>query len=185
VNDSGDVVAFRTAASNVIAGDTNRATDVVRTDMLTGKLSLVSRTNDGRFANTDSSAPAIGRTGLDIAFQTSASNINPIDRNCTGDVYELAVPHSAQQLISLDSLDRVPNSPSASSQPCPNVVAAPQVNPRVSNYLNYAVWEASYPLLDIPLAQRWFPGVSPDDAARASVANPALHQVYMRYIGPR
>src|SRR3954471_21581644 len=36
VNDSGDIVAFRTAASNVVAGDTNRATDVVRVDTLHG-----------------------------------------------------------------------------------------------------------------------------------------------------
>jgi hypothetical protein len=186
VNDSGDVVAFRTAASNVVAGDGNGATDVVRADTLHGGRSLVSRTRDGRFGDADSAKPAIGRTGLDILFQSQAANLNGNDKNCTGDVYHLDIPHGNNQIFtSLDSLNRVPNAPFGTTQVCPRVVAAPQVNPSVSNYLNYAVWEASYPLLDIPMAQRWFPGVSPDDAARASVSNPALHQVYMRYLGPR
>src|SRR4051812_23170144 len=49
VNDSGDVIAFRTAASNFLPGDANRATDVVRVDTLHGGRSLVSRTRDGHF----------------------------------------------------------------------------------------------------------------------------------------
>src|SRR3954452_12730743 len=36
VNDSGNVIAFRTAASNIVPGDRNGATDVVRTDTLGG-----------------------------------------------------------------------------------------------------------------------------------------------------
>jgi hypothetical protein len=186
VNDSGDVVAFRTAASNFLAGDTNGATDVVRVDTLHGGRSLVSRTRDGHFGNANSAKPAIGRTGQDILFQSDASNLNGNDRNCTADIYHLDIPHGNNQILtSLDSQNRVPNAPYGTPLSCPNVIAAPQVNPQVSNYLNYAVWEASFPLLDIPLARRLFPGVSNDDAARRSVSDPNLHQIYMRYIGPR
>jgi hypothetical protein len=186
VNDSGDIVAFRTAASNVVTGDTNSATDVVRMDTLHGGRSLVSRTRDGHFGDADSGKPAVGRTGQDILFQSDAANLNGNDKNCTADIYHLDIPHGNNQILtSLDSLNRVPNAPYGTPQQCPNVVAAPQVNPQVSNYLNYAVWEASYPMLDIPLARRLFPGLSGDDAARRSNTDPTLHQIYMRYIGPR
>src|SRR4051794_14599147 len=75
VNDSGDIIAFRTAASNMMPGDTNRATDVVRADTLHGGRSLVSRTRAGAFADDDSGQPAIGRTGVDIVFQSEATNL--------------------------------------------------------------------------------------------------------------
>ncbi len=186
VNDSGDLIAFRTAASNVVPGDVNGATDVVRVDTLHGGRALVSRTRGGGFGNGNSSKPALGRTGQDILFQSDATNLNGNDRNCTGDIYHLDIPHRNNQILtSLDSLNRVPNAPYGTPLRCPPVVAAPQVNPQVSNYLNYAVWEASFPLLDIPLARRLFPGLSGDEAARRSNADPALHQIYMRYIGPR
>jgi hypothetical protein len=186
VNDSGDIVAFRTAATNFLTGDNNRATDVVRVDTLSGVRGLVSRTREGQYGNDDSGKPAIGRTGQDILFQTDASNLNGNDKNCTGDVYHLDIPHRNNQILtSLDSLNRIPNAPYGTPRPCPGVIAAPQVSPSVSNYLNYAVWEASFPLLDIPFARRAFPGISLDEAARRSNTDAALHQVYMRYIGPR
>jgi hypothetical protein len=186
VNDSGDLIAFRTAASNVLPGDTNRATDIVRADTIHGGRILVSRSRPGAFGDADSSHPAIGRTGKDILFESNATNFNGNDKNCTGDIYHLDIPHGNNQILtSLDSLDRIPNAPYGTPAPCPGVIAAPQVNPAVSNYLNYAVWEASFPLLEIPLARRAFPGISLDEAARQSKVNPALHQVYMRYLSPR
>lgn len=185
-NDSGDVVAYRTAASNAVPNDGNGVTDVVRKDTLTGRVSLVSRTREGAIGNGPSGKPAIGRTGQDILFESSATNFNGNDRNCTGDIYHLDIPHRDNQILtSLDSLDRVPNAPYGTTQVCPSVVAAPPVNPAVSNYLNYALWEASFPVLDVPLASRLFPRLGGDEAARRSQADPTLHQIYMRYIGPR
>jgi hypothetical protein len=186
VNDSGDVTAFRTAASNIVPGDANGATDVVRADTLHGGMSLVSRTQSGQFGNGNSGRPAIGRTGQDILFQSDASNFNGNDKNCTGDIYHLDIPHRNNQILtSLDSLNRIPNAPYGTQAACPATVAAPQVNPTVSSYLNYAVWEASFPILDVPLANRLFRGMSLDQAARVSNTDAALHQVYMRYLGPR
>src|SRR4051794_27898811 len=186
VNDSGDVVAFRTAASNVLPGDGNGRTDVARVDTLHGTKTLVSRTQSGQFGNGDSGKPAIGRTGLDILFESDAGNFNGNDKNCSGDIYHLDIPHRNNQILtSLDSLNRVPNAPYRTPAACPSTIAAPQVNPAVSSYLNYAVWEASFPLLDVPLANRLFRGMSLNDAASLSKTNTTLHQVYMRYLGPR
>ena len=185
-NDSGDVVAYRTAASDIVPGDGNGVTDVVRADLIEGTSTLVSRTRGGQFGNAASGRPAIGRTGQDILFESGASNFNGNDRNCTGDIYHLDIPHHNNQILtSLDSRNGIPNSPYGTPQACPAVIAAPQVNPVVSNYLNYAVWEASFPLLDMPLASRLFRGMSGDDAARHSRSDAYLHQIYMRYIGPR
>ena len=186
VNDSGDVVAFRTAASNVLPGDSNGKTDVVRVDTLHATTSLVSRTRSGQFGDGNSGKPAIGRTGQDVLFQSDAGNFNGNDKNCTGDIYHLDIPHRNNQILtSLDSLNRVPNAPYGTPAACPSTIAAPQENPAVSNYLNYAVWEASFPILDVPLASRLFRGMSLDSAASLSKSDPDLHQVYMRYLGPR
>jgi hypothetical protein len=185
VTDSGDYVAFRTEASNLFQGDTNGVADVLRRDMVGGGLLVVSRGEDGVLGNGNSGGPALGRTGQDLLFQSDASSLSLGDRNCTTDIYHLDIPHSQQLFTSLDSAGRVPNSLARGATGCPSVIAAPQENPRVSNYLNYALWESSYPALDIPLATKAFGNIDSTTAARMSRNNPALHQVYLRYIGPR
>ena len=42
-NDSGGYVAYRTAADNLFTADTNRTTDIVRTNTLKGTTDLISR----------------------------------------------------------------------------------------------------------------------------------------------
>jgi hypothetical protein len=186
VTDSGHYVAFRTAATNLLGRDGNGQPDVVRLETATGNLDAVSRTRRGKLlGNGPSGRPAIGRTGEDIVFESSASNLNPNDKNCTGDIYHLDFPANNQILSSLDSLDRVPNAPYGTPTPCPAVVAAPISNPRVSYYLNYMLLESSYVLLDRKLAQKKFRSMSRTKAARMSHSDPSLQQVYLRYLSPR
>jgi hypothetical protein len=89
--------------------------------------------------------------------------------------------------MSFDSANRIPNAPYGQSAPCPAVIAAGSENPAVSYYVNYSLFESSYPLLDLPLARRAFPGLEGDlaRAAQMSLTEPRLHQVYLRYVGPR
>jgi hypothetical protein len=185
VTDSGQYVVFRTGASNLLGHDANQQTDIVRLETATGDFDAISRTRHGRLANGPSSHPAIGRTGQDIVFESDASNLNPNDKNCTGDVYHLDMPANNQILSSLDSADNVPNAPYGTPEPCPAVVAAPIANPSVSYYLNYMLLESSYVLLDKPMAKRVFPKVGRTGAARRSLNDPRLHQVYLRYLSPR
>ena len=182
--DSGDQVAFRTAADNLVPNDRNRATDIVRASTLSGKIALISRTPGGAGVSGDSSEPVIGRTGQDLIFESNAG-IDPNDKNCTGDIYHLDIPHNVQVLTSLDSSGAVPNAPFGTTAPCPQVVAPPAMNPSVSYYLNYATYEASWPFMDVPLGTRVFGHISNDQAAEMANSNPALHQVYLRYLGPR
>lgn len=183
--DSGQYVVFRTEASNLLGRDGNHHADVVRLEPATGNYEAISRTRHGRLGNGPSGHPAIGRTGQDIVFESSATNLNPNDRNCAGDVYHLDMPANFQLLASIDSRDNVPNAPFGTPTPCPRVVAAPIVNPRVSYYLNYMLLESSYVLLDRPLAKKVFPTVGRTGAARRSTRDPSLHQVYLRFLSPR
>jgi hypothetical protein len=184
--DSGHYVAFRTSASNLLGRDRNGQPDVVRLDTATGDLDAVSRTRRGKLlGNGPSGRPAIGRTGQDIVFESSASNFDANDKNCTGDIYHLDFPANNQILSSLDSRDHVPNAPFGTPRPCPAVVAAPISNPRVSYYLNYMLLESSYVLLDNKLAKKRFRGMSRAKAARMSQTDPRLHQVYLRFLSPR
>ena len=45
--------------------------------------------------------------------------------------------------------------------------------------------ESSFVLLDRTMAKKAFPKVSRTGAARRSNSDPALHQVYLRYLSPR
>jgi hypothetical protein len=184
--DSGAHVAFRTAATNLYRGDVNHQPDVVRMDTIDGSVDVVSRTDSGTLANGASAQPAIGRTGQDLVFETTASNLDGNDKNCTADIYHLDFPANNQILTSLDSSNQVPNAPFGTPERCPSVVAAPIVNPAVSLYLNYLLLESSYPLLDRRVAQKAFKGgLSRESAAYASTTNAKLHQVYLRYVGPK
>lgn len=183
--DDGRYVAFRTSASNLLGHDGNGQPDVVRLDTSDGSFDAVSRTRQGDLGDGPSSKPAIGRTGQDIVFESNATNLDQNDKNCTGDVYHMDYPANNQILSSLDSMNRVPNAPFGTPTPCPTAIAAPISNPRVSYYLNYMLLESSFLLLDRPMAKKVFPKVSRTGAARRSTSDPALHQVYLRYLSPR
>jgi hypothetical protein len=94
-------------------------------------------------------------------------------------------------LQSRDSDQHIPNLPEASggvaSDPCPPIVASGSTNPASSYYGNYVLWESAYPLLDLPLVERALPDLSKSfaDAANHSHTDEALHQVYLRYNGPK
>jgi hypothetical protein len=91
------LLAYDSAADNLVAGDANGHRDVFvlrRTLALrsvSGRLSLVSVSSSGRQANGDSSHPSIdGTTGAVphcIAFQSTATNLDPHDRSPDSDVY--------------------------------------------------------------------------------------------------
>jgi hypothetical protein len=48
------------------------------------------------------------------------------------------------------------------------------------------LFESSHPLIDLKIARRALPLLirSPELAAQVGRRSPALHQVYLRYIGP-
>src|SRR6266496_306683 len=84
---NGLVVAFDSAATNLVGGDTNGALDVFRRDRSSGRTERVSVSSKGREGNGGSAGPAVSDDGRFVAFDSSASNLVPGDTNGRTDVF--------------------------------------------------------------------------------------------------
>lgn len=83
----GSVVAFRSAATNLVEGDTNGKADVFLKDVQTGKVARVSVSAEGSEGNEDSEQPAISADGRFVAFHTFSDSLLADDTNGKEDVY--------------------------------------------------------------------------------------------------
>ena len=75
VSADGRFVAFASRATNLVARDRNKSSDVFLYDIETGALILVSRAAAGGPANGASLTPAISADGRFVAFQSDASDM--------------------------------------------------------------------------------------------------------------
>jgi Tol biopolymer transport system component len=117
----GRMVAFASAASNLVAGDTNLADDVFVRDRVTRSTQRVSVTSLGGEGNDDSGAPSISDDGLVVAFASNASTLaslmpgtqslpqfifnklNAGDDNFVSDVFVHNLSTGRTELVSVDS----------------------------------------------------------------------------------
>ena len=83
----GSHLAFTSAASNLVPGDTNGKTDVFLKDLTTGEVTLISTSASGEPGNGGSQSPALSAHGTEIAFESTASNLVPGDTNGAMDVF--------------------------------------------------------------------------------------------------
>jgi Tol biopolymer transport system component len=87
ISADGRYVAFVSAASNLVASDTNLRADVFVHDRRTGRTSRVSPAANGHQANSDCEQPAISAHGRFVAFASAASNLVGGDTNGLEDVF--------------------------------------------------------------------------------------------------
>ena len=87
ISDDGRLVAFDSAATNLVDGDTNAAVDVFLRDVATGDTTRVSVGGGGAQGNGRSEAPRLSGDGRFVAFQSLASNLVAGDTNGAGDVF--------------------------------------------------------------------------------------------------
>lgn len=87
VSHDGRYVAFRSFATNLVADDSNTASDIFLYDSLLGKIERVSVSSGGSQANGGSLNPSISSTGRFVAFHSVASNLVPDDSNSAPDVF--------------------------------------------------------------------------------------------------
>jgi Tol biopolymer transport system component len=87
IDGDGSVVAFDSAATTLVADDTNGDADVFVRDRSTNTLERVSVRSNGAQANGDSTRPALDATGNLVAFDSSASNLVSGDTNQELDVF--------------------------------------------------------------------------------------------------
>jgi Tol biopolymer transport system component len=76
ISADGRYVAFASAKTNLVAGDTNRVTDIFWYDTATKSMSMVSSSVDGAMLNGASSVADISASGDRVAYLTTATNFN-------------------------------------------------------------------------------------------------------------
>ena len=103
ISADGRYVTFISTASNLVAGDTNGATDLFVHDRLTGTTQRVSTAFDGSEANGDSYESAISADGRYIAFSSYASNLVPNDTNGGWDIFVFDQATKATSRVSVSS----------------------------------------------------------------------------------
>ena len=87
ISADGQVVAFASTASNLVIGDTNGTSDVFMHDRATGITEWMSVDSSGAEGNGGSWNSMISPDAHILAFDSSASNLDPGDTNTTRDVY--------------------------------------------------------------------------------------------------
>lgn len=83
----GRYVAFRSAANNLVPGDSNGVADIFLRDTVAETTTRVSLSAGGAQANQESYDPFISDDGRYVAFLSNASNLVPGDTNSTNDVF--------------------------------------------------------------------------------------------------
>jgi Tol biopolymer transport system component len=93
ISADGRYIAFTSAASNLVAGDTNHSSDIFAYDRESGETRRVSVSSDGVQGTSSSSGVAISADGRHVAFASSAPNLVPDDTNsgATNSNYDLFV----------------------------------------------------------------------------------------------
>lgn len=92
ISGDGQVVAFRTEATDLVPGDTNGQWDVLRHDRRTGETTRVSVDSSGAESNGRSDSTSINADGRLVAFFSSANNLVPADGNGFSDVFVHGAP---------------------------------------------------------------------------------------------
>ncbi|MCP3997784.1 MAG: hypothetical protein GY722_22385 [bacterium] len=103
VSADGSVIAYFSAASNLIPSDTNDTFDVFVHDVAAGTTRLVSAATGGVQGNDFSQDPAISADGSTITFASASTNLVPGDTNGAWDVFMYDVATAATTRISVDS----------------------------------------------------------------------------------
>ena len=111
----GRFVAFRSRATNLVAGDSNGRDDIFVRDRQTGTTTRVSVDSAGVQANSDSFAPSISADGRFVAFGSNATNLVIGDSNALTDVFVHDRQTATTTRVSVDSASAQANASSGSA----------------------------------------------------------------------
>jgi cold shock CspA family protein len=103
ISSDGRFIAFQSAASNLVANDTNGQRDIFVHDRLTGTTERVSIDSFGAESNGDCVDPSISADGRFVVFQASASNFVAGDTNGASDVFVHDRVTGITERVSVDS----------------------------------------------------------------------------------
>jgi Tol biopolymer transport system component len=195
VSDTGDYVAYESTASNLAGGDTNGVSDVFEAKV-TGRHPrqlIASRSHYSGLGDGPSNHPVISDAGEFVLFDSMADNLRPsgdvaTDTNGVRDVFLWNRPSGN---VSLESRNAANGYLAFASQ-----------HPSTSARGNYVPFESANPSIDVGIARASqaadsaeVPALIDPDVIAPTVPtvevpglagpDPALAQVYVRYLGPQ
>ena len=103
VSNDGTRVAFESAATNLVAGDTNGVKDVFVRDRTAGTTTRVSVDNTGAQANGESRVSAISGNGRYVVFESDATNLVANDNNGVTDIFVRDLTAGTTTRVSVDN----------------------------------------------------------------------------------
>jgi Tol biopolymer transport system component len=106
VSTNGRYAVFESSASDLVAGDTNNATDVFVRDLQTGTTILVSAATNGLPGNRYSRSPAMTPDGRYVVFVSAANNLVAGDTNGIGDIFVRDLQTGVTTLVSAGEQSR-------------------------------------------------------------------------------
>jgi Tol biopolymer transport system component len=109
VSAKGRFIAFSSAATNLVPGDTNRYADVFVRDLVTRTTTRVSVSSAGGQGNAASYFPSISADGRMIAFRSLAKNLVEDDTNAVEDVFLHDMLSGVTQRVSVGSAGQQAN----------------------------------------------------------------------------
>jgi Tol biopolymer transport system component len=109
ISTNGQYVLFESAAGNLVANDTNNASDVFVRDLVNGTTTLVSVNTNGCSGNGVSRNSTMTPDGRFVAFVSAATNLMPGDTNGIPDVFVRDLQAHTTTLVSVGATS--PNSP--------------------------------------------------------------------------
>jgi Tol biopolymer transport system component len=114
ISRDGRYVAFFSAATNLVPGDTNGKADIFVRDVVAGSTRRVSIPAGGGQANGDSTFPSISDNGQQVAFGSAASNLVSGDGNGLQDIFVRDLTAATTSRVSVSSTGAGGNGPSIS-----------------------------------------------------------------------
>jgi hypothetical protein len=103
ISGDGSIIAFESAATNIIATDTNATADVFAYEVSSGTTARVSVDSMGGQANGQSGVPAINTDGRNVTFQSLATNLVAGDTNAATDVFVRNLPSGSTKRVSVST----------------------------------------------------------------------------------
>ncbi len=103
ISGDGRYVAFHSAATNLVVGDTNSSWDVFVHDRHSGITTRASVNSSGAQGSSHSAAPSLSGDGRFVAFHSNASNLVTGDANGAWDIFVRDLQSGAVERVSRDS----------------------------------------------------------------------------------
>ncbi|WP_455206035.1 PKD domain-containing protein [Kaarinaea lacus] len=103
ISDDGQVVAFESAASNLVANDSNGYSDIFLYRIAEDSIARVNLSNKGEQANEVSVTPKVSGNGLFVVFASNANNLIDNDSNEFRDVFVVDVAENMIERINVNN----------------------------------------------------------------------------------